>query len=278
MAELDFGAPSNVASYTDHNVYSPVSLPSGRAAADGHLWAYVTALRAYASGRGASRTIDLSLDSHGGTAGFTRPSAGSAGDTGWVGCGFYCEGGSDDFRITSSGSFYYGWGGSGDAYDNNGLHRAGSLFGGFLFIQSPSAPGTPTASSPVPGELDLTWTAPASNGDSGITGYRVQIADDVGFTVNVTNFDVGNVLTLAITGLTPGKTYFARVFAKNAVTDGKSTTSVPSGYTSLAVKAGAHRWDGSSELTGVLMRWDGTKEVPVSTAVRWNGTAEVPLS
>ncbi|UOW93315.1 minor tail protein [Microbacterium phage Yasuo] len=64
------------------------------------------------------------------------------------------------------------------------------------------------------GALVATWTAP--NPATGLTGYRLQIARDAGFTVGVQNIDVANVLQHAVAGLAGGRRYWARVAARTA--------------------------------------------------------------
>lgn len=283
MAQYNFGGTNtSVIGFTDAYVISPIALPAGpRKSADGKFWALITNLKAYASGKGATRTMSLSLDGVGGTGNFSRGSAGSAGDTGWHGCSLLVDGGSANFRITSSGSFYFGRGGSGSTTDNNGLHRTdGALGGSMLYAYTPSAPAAPSASSPIPGRIDLVWDAPTDNGGAGITGYVLQRADDANFETNVTEFDVAaSPRAYSDVTVEPGKTYWYRVYALNAVTAAADTRSLASTSTSLASLAGGHRWTGSSEIqTGTAVRWDGTKEVPLTVAVMWDGTQEVALT
>ncbi|AXC35372.1 minor tail protein [Microbacterium phage Sippinontea] len=64
------------------------------------------------------------------------------------------------------------------------------------------------------GALVATWTAP--NPATGLTGYRLQVARDAGFTVGVQNIDVANVLQHAVAGLAGGRRYWARVAARTA--------------------------------------------------------------
>lgn len=59
--------------------------------------------------------------------------------------------------------------------------------------------------------LTLNWTAVVS-----ATGYVVQRATNKAFTSNKTDIYTGNLLTFNDTGLTPGKTYYYRVYATAA--------------------------------------------------------------
>ena len=82
----------------------------------------------------------------------------------------------------------------------------------------PTAPGTPTIGTATAGNASavVTWTAPASNGNSPITRYDVQVVN------NATNAQVGalrvaaaTATQLTVTGLTNGTTYTFRVRAVN---------------------------------------------------------------
>jgi hypothetical protein len=87
-------------------------------------------------------------------------------------------------------------------------------------------PGAPTGLAVALGHArtTLSWTAPASDGGSAVTGYRV-------YQGGVTDFTHGTLAgavtdtRAAITGLTSGSSYWFRVAAVNAV--GQGTWSVP---------------------------------------------------
>ncbi len=84
---------------------------------------------------------------------------------------------------------------------------------------APDAPGTPTATSTLPGKATVSWSAPASNGGSPITGYTVTSAPD-GLTCTTSG------LQCTVSGLTGGTSYTFTVTATNAV--GTSPDSTPS--------------------------------------------------
>ena len=84
-------------------------------------------------------------------------------------------------------------------------------------------PGVPSSVSGVPGNasVDVTWSAPASDGGSAITGYRVVVMPG-GRIVNVTT----PVTTVKVSSLANGTAYTFTVAAKNAA--GVGAASAPS--------------------------------------------------
>ena len=89
----------------------------------------------------------------------------------------------------------------------------------------PDAPGSLSVSVNDTGKLDVSWSAPESNGGSSVTGYKVQWkeapdrwdtpADVSETTVTGTNHTV--------TGITDGVGYTFRVFAVNSAGDGSAS-------------------------------------------------------
>ena len=89
-----------------------------------------------------------------------------------------------------------------------------------------TTPGAPAGLRIAPGRSRtiLSWTAPASDGGSVVTGYRVY----QGGTTDFTHGTLAGTVTgtrAALTGLTSGASYWFRVAAVNAV--GQGTWSVP---------------------------------------------------
>ncbi len=80
-----------------------------------------------------------------------------------------------------------------------------------------TAPGAPAIGTATAGNASatLTWTAPASNGGSAITGYTVRAF--AGTVLARTQPVTGNVGTVVVTGLTNGTAYTFDVAAVNAV-------------------------------------------------------------
>jgi flagellar hook assembly protein FlgD len=106
-----------------------------------------------------------------------------------------------------------------------------------------SAPGTPTnvtATATGNASATVSWTAPASNGGSAITGYKVVASDDTSRTCT-TN---GTVTSCTVNGLTVGQTYTFIVTASNAIGTGPGSfvsnevipMGIPSTPTSVTAK------------------------------------------
>jgi hypothetical protein len=135
-----------------------------------------------------------------------------------------------------------------------------------LHLVLKTVPDAPTGVTPSAGDSQatLSWTAPASNGGSAITGYDV--TRYVGGTAQgVTS--VGAVTQATVTGLSNGTTYTFRVAAKNAIGTGPQSAestpvtpkTVPGTPTSVTASASdaqaALSWsapvsDGGSAITG----------------------------
>ena len=90
--------------------------------------------------------------------------------------------------------------------------------------RAPDAPGGLAAATAEgrEGELDVSWTAPASDGGSGVTGYRVQWKSGTeaydGSEASTRQALVNDpaILSHTVTGLTVGTAYTVRVLAVNA--------------------------------------------------------------
>ena len=122
----------------------------------------------------------------------------------------------------------------------------------------PSAPGAPTGAQGTPGDgaVNLSWTAPASNGGSPITGYRITPRiNGVAQTPTVTG---GTATTQYVGGLTNGTAYTFTVAAINAVGTG------PDSSASASVTPAAGQTSYSNVVfsdgfeSGSLSAWDGT--------------------
>lgn len=81
---------------------------------------------------------------------------------------------------------------------------------------------TATTVSSIP--INLSWTAPACDGGSPITGYEVDRSTDGGLTWSTIVSNTGlTTTTYSDTGLSPGTTYTYRVSAINSVWSGLSS-------------------------------------------------------
>jgi hypothetical protein len=161
------------------------------------------------------------------------------GDDGGSGITSYTVQRADDSGFTTNVVTYAGIGGTsttltGLAYGKTYYTRVSATNGIGTSAYSSSTsdttditvPGAPTGvavSGITPVQADVSWSAPAFDGGSALTGYDVQSAKDSAFTVGVvTVADSASPNTL--TGLLPGTNYWVRVRAKNAAGAGAWST------------------------------------------------------
>ena len=90
-----------------------------------------------------------------------------------------------------------------------------------------TTPGAPATVTGTPGNatVTLSWTAPASNGGTPITGYR--ITPSIGATAQPAQTFNSTATTQTITGLTNGTTYTFKVAAISAAGTGPDSTASP---------------------------------------------------
>jgi hypothetical protein len=276
MASSSFGGSSSLSGYTDNFVTSTsVSIPDGRATANGQHPVRVTALAGYAAGRGAARSATMSLGSAS-TSAFTLGSGSSASSTGGKSISLYvADGASVTFKIDANGSFYFGRGGSGTTVDSYGTSFAGRLGGSFTYVQAPTAPRTPAFTRDAT-SATVTWTAPSDNGGSAVTGYTIQWSTSSSFTSPTTVTPSGTGLSATVTGLPSGTAVYFRVAARNAVTANFNTTSVWANATGAAGSGIGEVWNGSAWVTATTVEvWNGTAWVAATSVETWNGSAWV---
>ncbi|HEV2192751.1 MAG TPA: S8 family serine peptidase [Nitrosopumilaceae archaeon] len=92
-------------------------------------------------------------------------------------------------------------------------------------VTVPAAPTGLTATAISISQINLSWTVPANNGGSAITGYKIERSTDAGTTWSTILANTGNTATTySNTGLTASTTYTYRVSAINAVGTGPAST------------------------------------------------------
>ena len=103
-----------------------------------------------------------------------------------------------------------------------------------------TSPGAPTGLTPTAGDsqISLSWTAPASNGGSPITGYNIYRSTTSGTegSTPVTTVDPATT-TYDDIGLTNGQQYFYTVSAVNSVGTSSASTASSTPVSSLIVSA-----------------------------------------
>ena len=123
-----------------------------------------------------------------------------------------------------------------------------------------TVPGSPTSASGTTGntQVSLSWSAPASNGGSAITGYQVQVATSAagsysnatGCTSNTTS----TATTCTATGLTNGTAYYFKIAAINAAGTGSPSTA-SSAVTPYTVPGSPAAASGTSGDSRVNLSW-----------------------
>src|SRR5712691_11070669 len=98
---------------------------------------------------------------------------------------------------------------------------------------APSPPTGLTATAASSSQINLSWTAPADNGGSGITGYQIERSTDGGSTWSSLVNTCGTSTSCSDTGLAHATTFTYRVSAINSI--GTSPSSNTASATTLAV-------------------------------------------
>ena len=139
---------------------------------------------------------------------------------------------------------------------------SGLFLGGGGAAPPATVPGAPTLATPnaATASIGLAWTAPASDGGSPISGYRVYRGTSSGGEALLAS--LGNVTTWTDTSVAGGATYYYVVRASNAIGDGP-----PSSERSAQVP----------ELPGVQGNWTGKFGQDGYALFAWNATTDVAL-
>jgi hypothetical protein len=124
---------------------------------------------------------------------------------------------------------------------NQGTPFSGyAIMGTVNYIYAPSAPGTPIFSGSSTSSISFSYSAPANNGGSSITGYVVEYKPSFSSswisagTTSSTSFSVG--------GLSAGTSYDFRVAATNLATQTFGNVSAYSGTLTASTQAAAPSW------------------------------------
>lgn len=128
-----------------------------------------------------------------------------------------------------------------------------------------TVPGAPTGLVGAAGnaQIELSWTAPSSNGGAAISDYRLEVSVNGGAYTVITR-SASTATTYTATGLTNGSTYRYRIAAVNSEGAGASVTSsnltpqtvplAPTGVTaSVADKQSFVRWTAPSDTGGSVI-------------------------
>ena len=123
-------------------------------------------------------------------------------------------------------------------------------------------PGAPTslgAAANGQTQIDLSWTAPSSDGGAAISGYKIEVSDDGGTTwTNLVNDTSSTTTSYSHTGLTAGTTRHYRVSAINTAGTG-AASNVASAATANAANAAPEAVDDlaatSASTSAINLTW-----------------------
>ena len=120
----------------------------------------------------------------------------------------------------------------------------------------PAAPTSLSAAAASTTQIDLSWSAPAKNGGSDVTGYRIEVSTDGGRTWSELVADTESADTGYLhKGLTAGTTRHYRVLAINAVGTGSA-----SGVASATTVAESSSFMSRENADGSVTLWEAEME------------------
>ncbi len=146
----------------------------------------------------------------------------------------------------------------------------------YIAVRGAPVPGKPTGLSATPSgsdRINLSWTAPADNGGSAVTGYRIEVSTD-GATWADLVADTGSTTTThSHTGLSLGDTRHYRVSAINVNGTGPASDTAVATITSAANGAPAITPANAFRVPGVLTANKGTiadaDGLPLESTFTW---------
>lgn len=264
MATDTFGSFAVTTGFTTGYARSTDTTVQTRVCSDGTRPITILELRVCVAGRGASTTVECYIGNADGT--YTFAAEANAGSpewkniTNWTGNSnqsmtYGYQGATSQFYFARSSSSTVGTTGPLGSF-------TGKVGMGYEYAQSPTAPSFSLTPGADGTEMTVNISAPSSNGDSTLTGYRIQRATNSAFTANLSTTSGTATAPNLVTGLTPGQLYYWRVTARNGVTDAWS------------VLGGA--WAGTQsatqpDVTGVGRYYTGTTFAEMEGR-RFNGT------
>ncbi|MFA7007270.1 MAG: LamG-like jellyroll fold domain-containing protein, partial [Elusimicrobiales bacterium] len=157
-----------------------------------------------------------------------------------------------------------------------------AVYAGGIDVSSPTVPGGLSGSAATRSSFTLGWTAATDN--VGVSGYRLDVSLNSGFTSLVAgydNLDLGNATSKSVSGLFAGTVYFVRLRAYDAAGNASpdsavfsySTAALPPlvGYWKFDEASGGTTADASGlgntgTLNGVVARVSGVSGSAVSFA------------
>ena len=226
-----------------------IQLPTnGQIAFNNNKPIYVTTVRTFMAGRGGTRKMRVGIGGQYSSYKNVASASNASGSVDFTVNAIFQNGGNQNVKYDEDGTggFYFGRDASiGGCTDGNTADFGGSLSGYATYYEVPNAPTLNTAAQDgVSQDVNLSWTAPTSNGGTAITGYIIDYSTSSGF-ASYTSITTGSTATTyKVTGLTYGQTYYFRIRALNATASAAGTSSIASSSLSVTVIVpGTDEWE-----------------------------------